>query len=111
MSLLQLFDISRFYPVNGVNLLKLSRFYPANPDARLLKLLNGASDNISDNINISPGISRGNGLISLLGMLAATVVILFLAWRASRWIAAHGVSSGFGGTEKFRILYLLPLAI
>ena len=42
-------------------------------------------------------------------MLAATVIILFLAWAASRWIAQRGGASGFGGTEEFRILYQLPL--
>ena len=44
-----------------------------------------------------------------MGMLAATVIILFLAWAASRWIAQRGGASGFGGTEEFRILYQLPL--
>ncbi len=69
----------------------------------------------------TPGVSRGSGLVSLLGMLAATILILYLAWRASRWIAARGVPSGAGmgwlsadffrsgAAENFRVLYQIPL--
>ena len=54
----------------------------------------------------------------LMWMLAVTALILFLAWRASRWIALHGgnmpaLSNGFalsGGTSRrFRVVGQLPL--
>ncbi len=45
-------------------------------------------------------------LISALGMLFTTVLILVLAYVTSRWIAAHGApGAGLnGGGENFRVL-------
>lgn len=46
---------------------------------------------------------------SLLGVLAVVVLILYLAYYASRWIGTHGVPGSSatvrsGGTGKFRVL-------
>ena len=46
---------------------------------------------------------------SLLGVLAVVVLILYLAYYATRWIGMHGAPGGggafrAGGAERFRIL-------
>lgn len=46
---------------------------------------------------------------SLLGVLAAVILILYLAYYATKWIGTHGVPGGSavirpGGAGKFRIL-------
>ena len=60
----------------------------------------------------------GSGAGTLLGLTLATVLILVLAWAASRWIGLHGASlpgggggfaPGGGGGERFHVLALLPL--
>ncbi|MBE7009209.1 MAG: flagellar biosynthetic protein FliO [Ruminococcaceae bacterium] len=51
---------------------------------------------------------------SLLGVLAVVVLILYLAYAASKWIGTHGVPGGApavrpGGAGQFRILGQLPV--
>lgn len=46
---------------------------------------------------------------SLLGVLAVVVLILYLAYAATKWVGTHSVPGGAGmlqtsGNEKFRIL-------
>ena len=55
----------------------------------------------------------GDGTVSLLGFVLATVGILALAWWVSRWIAIHGASlpgaSLPPGQERFRVVGQVPL--
>lgn len=52
-----------------------------------------------------------SNLVSALGMLFTVVLILFLAYWTSRWVASHGVPGppAPGGGDAFRILARLPV--
>ena len=51
----------------------------------------------------------GGNLLSALGMLSMTILILILAYWTSRWVGVHGAPGGSGwpggmGTDNFRIV-------